>query len=50
MLAPGVFRWLAPKIKEVVKATFYRGVGVVETALGPSVASSAVSGPTMRRR
>jgi len=29
----------------VVKATFYRGVGVVETALGPSVVSSAVSRP-----
>ena len=49
MLAPGVFRRLAPKTKEVVKATFYRGAGVVETALVPSVASSAVSGPTIRR-
>ena len=29
----------------MVKATFYRGVGVVETALGPSVVSSAVSRP-----
>ena len=45
MLATGVFRRLAPKTKEVVKATFYRGVGVVETALGPSVVSSAVSRP-----
>ena len=39
-LAPGVLRRLAPTTKEVVQARFSTGcVGVVETALGPSVLS-----------
>ena len=40
LLAPGVFRRLAPMTQEAVQATLITGgVGVVETALGPSVLS-----------